>query len=99
MTNRSGPLGATFVQAIANLDPSALAACFADEAQFRALIPGGIRERAGASDSASLIMSWFADSTELHIEEWSAQDIGDRFHIWYRVVGIEEEQPYVVEQH
>ena len=98
-TSMSSSLGTTFVQAIANQDASALKACFADDVQLRALIPGGLRERVGAFDSAALIASWFADSTELNVAEWSAQDVGDRFHIWYRVVGVEEGHPYVVEQH
>jgi hypothetical protein len=67
--------------------------------QVRALIPGGLRERAGAAESASLIATWFADSTQMNLVEWSVEDVEDRLHIWYRFAGVEEGQPYLVEQH
>ena len=91
-------LGTRFVEAIAAQDPSDLAACFADDAQLRALIPGGLRERAGAAESASLISMWFADSTEMNLVAWSVEDVEDRLHIWYRFAGVEEGEPYLVEQ-
>jgi ketosteroid isomerase-like protein len=92
-------LGTRLVKAIAAQDSPVLAACFTDDVQLRALIPGGLRERAGAAESASLIATWFADSTELNLVEWSVDDVEDRLHIWYRFAGIEEGQPYLVEQH
>jgi hypothetical protein len=76
-----------------------LAACFMDDVQLPALIPGGLRERAGAAESASLIATWFGDSTELNLVEWSVDDVEDRLHVWYRFAGIEDGQPYLVEQH
>jgi hypothetical protein len=78
---------------------SALAACFAGGVEFRALIPPGLRERTGAEDAAALVASWFADSTELHLVESRAEEVGDRLHIAYRLEGVEAGEPYVVEQH
>jgi len=92
-------LGARLVDAVAAQDPSALAACFAEDAQLRALIPGGLRERQGPADSAALISSWFADSTEMSLVASSVDDVEDRLHIWYRFAGTEEGEPYLVEQH
>jgi ketosteroid isomerase-like protein len=92
-------LGKRLVDAIATRDSAALAACFTDDAQLRALIPSGLRERAGAAAAASLISAWFADSTEMHLAGWSAEDVEDRLHVWYRFAGIEEGQPYLAEQH
>jgi hypothetical protein len=86
------------VAGIAAQDEAAIAACFADEAQFRALIPPGLRERTGAAEAAALIAAWFGDSTELDLLETRADDVGDRFHISYRFAGVEEGEPYVVEQ-
>jgi ketosteroid isomerase-like protein len=95
----SGDVGTQLIAAIAAQDGAALAACFAPDAQFRALIPPGLRERTGADDTAALIRSWFADSTALELIDSDAEPIGDRLHVSYRVEGVEDGEPYVVEQH
>src|SRR5947209_6390301 len=92
-------IGTRFVDAIAAQDVSAIAACFADSVEFRALIPPGLRERTGAGDAAALVAGWFADSTELHVVDSRTEEVGDRTHIGYRIEGVEEDEPYVVEQH
>ena len=86
------------MEAIANHDRAALGGCFADDVQFRALIPPGLRERQGADDTAALIDSWFADSTELTLDDVVVDEVGDRLHVAYRLRGVEEGEPYVVEQ-
>jgi ketosteroid isomerase-like protein len=91
-------IGTRFVEAIGARDRAALAACFAGDAQFRALIPPGLRERTGAGDAADLVVSWFADSTELELVAARAETVGDRLHLAYRFRGVEEGEPYVVEQ-
>ena len=48
------------VAAIAAQDSAALAACFARDAEFRALIPPGLRERTGADEAAALIAAWLS---------------------------------------
>lgn len=85
--------------AIAARDPSAIAACFTAEAQLRALIPPGLRERRGAAEIAALIWSWFTDSTELALLETGSEHVSDRLHLWYRFGGSEDGAPYLVEQH
>ena len=55
------------VRAIAQQDEDALRECFAPDAEFRALIPPGLRERNGAIEAAALIAQWFGDSTELRL--------------------------------
>jgi hypothetical protein len=92
-------VGTRFVEAIAAQDESAIAACFARGVEFRALIPPGLRERTGAEDAAALVAGWFADSTELDLVESRTEEIGDRLHVAYRFEGIEDGEPYVVEQH
>jgi ketosteroid isomerase-like protein len=91
-------LGTRLVRAIAEQDQAALAGCFAPDAEFRALIPPGLRERSGAGETASLILQWFGYSTELHLRDSSSEDLGDRVHVSYRFEGVEEGEPYVVEQ-
>jgi hypothetical protein len=63
------------------------------------LIPPGLRERTGAPETAALIAGWFGDSTELDLLDVRADEIGDRSHIAYRFAGVEDGEPYVVEQH
>ena len=87
------------MEAVAAQDESAIAACFTRGAVFRALVPPGFRERTGANDVAALIAGWFADSTELDLVEARTEEISDRLHIAYRFEGVEEGEPYVVEQH
>jgi hypothetical protein len=50
-----GPVGEQLVRAIARQDVGAIADCFTPEAQFRALIPPGLRERQGVDEAAALI--------------------------------------------
>lgn len=92
-------IGKRFVEAVAAQDESAIAACFSRGVEFRALVPPGFRERAGAEDAAALVAGWFADSTELDLVESQTEEIGDRLHIAYRFEGVEGGEPYVVEQH
>jgi hypothetical protein len=92
-------LAQRLVAGIAAKDEAAIAACFAADAAFRALIPPGLRERSGAAPTASLIASWFKDSTELDLVDQHAEVVGDRMQISYRFVGVEEGEPYIVEQH
>jgi hypothetical protein len=91
-------LGKRLVEAIAAQDTHAIAMCFAADAQFRALVPPGARERTGSSDTAALIAAWFADSTELDLVALETDEVGDRFHVAYRFEGVEAGEPYVVEQ-
>jgi hypothetical protein len=91
-------VGSRLVEAIAAQSATAISACFAADAQLRALIPPGLRERTGAPEIAALIASWFADSTELVLVDADAKDVGDRVRVTYRLEGVEDSQPYVVEQ-
>lgn len=94
-----GSLSERLVGGIAAQDAAAIADCFAEDAQFRALIPPGLRERSGASETAELIATWFGDSTELALVDSNADDVGDKLHVSYRFAGMEGGEAYVVEQH
>ena len=87
------------MEAVAAQDESAIAACFTPSVEFRALVPPGLRERAGAKDAAALVAGWFADSTELELVESQKEEVGDRLHVAYRLEGVEDGEPYVVEHH
>lgn len=87
------------MEAVAAQDESAIAACLTRGVEFRALVPSGLRERTGAEDAAALVAGWFADSTELDLVESRTEEVGDRLHVAYRFEGVEDGEPYVVEQH
>jgi ketosteroid isomerase-like protein len=90
---------ATLVKAIGARDASAIAACFTQDAEFRALVPPGLRERTGATETASLFTAWFSDSTEFGVVDSRIDDVGGKVYVSYRLEGIEEGKPYMVEQH
>jgi ketosteroid isomerase-like protein len=92
-------LGERLVAAIAAQDEAAIAACFAEDAEFRALSPPGLRERSAGADAGALIAMWFGDATVLEVAETQTMQIGDRLRISYRFTGIENGEPFVVEQH
>ena len=92
-------LAEQLVAGIAAQDEAAIAACFAEDAQFRALNPPGLRERSGAAEVGALIARWYGDSTVLDHDETRTHQIGDRLRISYRFTGVENDEPYVVEQH
>jgi hypothetical protein len=96
MTERE--LAQELVAAIAAQDPARLRACFGPHVQFRALLPPGLRERSGAGETAELIGSWFGDSDPLELLDSTVEKVGDRLHIAYRFQGVEDGQPYLVEQ-
>jgi hypothetical protein len=91
-------VGETLVDAIAARDEGGIAACFAPGVELRALLPPGLRERTGAAEAAGLMIGWFADSTELRLIESRTEAVGDRLRIAYRFEGVEDGEPYVVEQ-
>ena len=92
-------LAQRLVAGIATQDEAAIIACFAPEAEFRALTPNGLRERSGGAEIGALIARWFGDSTVIDLDGTWSGEVADRLHIGYRFTGVEEGEPYVVEQH
>ena len=95
----SASIGTRVVEAIAAQDRSALEDCFAPGASLRALIPKGLRERAGAGEVAELVSGWLADAEPLELLDSTVDFVGDRLHLAYRLRGVENDRPFVVEQH
>ena len=95
----SDDLGTRFARAVAARDEAALAACFVPDIEFRALTPPGLRERKGAGETAALFSRWFRDSIDLHLLHSRGDEVGDRLYLSYRLGGVEEGEPFVVEHH
>jgi hypothetical protein len=94
----SDSVGERLVAGIVAQDAAAIASCFADEVEFRALSPNGLRERTGAAEAGALVAGWFGDSTVLELVDSHTDEVADKLHISYRFEGVEEGEPYVVEQ-
>jgi hypothetical protein len=86
------------VAGIAAQHDAAIAACFAEDAELTALTPNGLRERSGRHEAGALIASWFGDATVLQVDAADDAEIADRLHIRYRFTGVENGEPFVVEQ-
>ena len=91
-------VGQRLVDGIAAQDEGAIAACFAEDADLTALTPNGLRERSGRHEAGALIARWFGDATVLQVDAAENAEIADRLHIVYRFTGVEEGDPFVVEQ-
>jgi hypothetical protein len=58
-------VGERFLGALGRRDFEAVGACFAAEAQLRAIVPPGIREDEGAEAIAARFERWFGETGEL----------------------------------
>jgi hypothetical protein len=95
---KAGSIGTRVVDAIASQDAAALEGCFAPDVSLRALVPPGVRERTGAGEAAALVSAWFADARPLELVNSTAEAVVDRLHLAFRLRGIENGEPFVVEQ-
>ena len=80
-------LGQRFIDAIVAHDWDALAACFAAEARFTAVIPrdNAFRERIGAEAAAKQLQAWFGDADVTELVSSEVEAIADRVKISYRI--------------
>src|SRR6516162_8199739 len=92
-------VGWKFVQAIASRDFPAIAACFADDVQFRALVPRGLREARGPADATRYFQTWFGSAERIEALDLRCELIGDRLHLAWRLRVDEPARTTVVEQH
>ena len=47
---------------------------------------------------AALIAAWFGDSTMIDLVDTRTGEVGGRLQLTYRLEGVEEGEPYVVQQ-
>ena len=95
-------LGREIVGAIEHRDWARLAACFADDVTFRAVVPNRekpIREHVGPEAASAQIARWFDDGDIHEMLDSSVYLVGDRLHVGYRVRCREDGLWYLVEQH
>ena len=89
-----------FVDAIVRHDWDRIAACFAPESHFRAVVPNEspFRDRLGGSEAAAQIQRWFGDADITELVSSVIEAMGDRVHVAYRIHEHEPDGWYLVEQ-
>ena len=94
-------LGHRFVDAIVAHDWDGVAACFAPEAEFRAVVPNAerpFREYVGGEAAAAQIQRWFGDADVTQLVDREVEVVADRVRILYRIHEHEPDGWFVVEQ-
>ncbi len=93
--------GNHFIDAVVAQDWAALAALFAPDAVFRAVVPSEerpFREKVGGSESADQLRAWFGDADQVEVLDREVERVVDRVKIRYRIRGHESTGWFVVEQ-
>lgn len=81
-----GPMiGPQFLSAVAKRDFVSLASCFSDSARFRALLPRGLREATGGSESAGYFQQWFGLADRIELLDSAESAIVDKRHLSWRL--------------
>ena len=93
-------LGRRFIDAIVDHDWDGLAACFAADARFTAVVPkdNAFRERIGPEAAARQLQAWFGDADVTELVSSEVEPVADRVKIAYRIHEHEPDGWYLVEQ-
>ncbi len=86
-----------FLSALAQRDFAPMASCFSDDARFRALVPGGLREAEGA-EAVTWFQRWFGLAERIDVLDRHACTIADRQHLSWRFRVHDELGKRVIEQ-
>src|SRR5262245_62066861 len=89
-------VGTRFLDALAQRDFGALAACFAPDAQLRAVVPPGVREDDGAEAIAARLERWVGETGT--VVDSSADMVSDILRLRYVIREVAEQGPTVFEQ-
>jgi hypothetical protein len=95
-------LGETFLASVRDRDWAALAATFAPDASFQAVVDNAdnpFRDRTGGEAAAAQVARWFDDGDIHELVAGGVEELADRVHVWYRVHNHEPGGWYLVEQH
>jgi len=95
-------LGEAFLASIRDRDWAALAATFAPDARFHAVVDNQahpFRDKAGGDDAAAQVARWFDDGDVHEVVASGVEPLADRVHVWYRVHNHEPDGWHLVEQH
>ncbi len=78
-------LAGVFLEGLAAQDFARLGSALAADACLRALLPSGLRERAGADAIADRFARWFGDTQDFDLVEATVGEVGGRLHLHWRI--------------
>ena len=88
-----------FLAALATRDWPAIRECLSPNIRLRALVPTAVREADGPDAVIDRFKYWWADLEDFRMLDSSVAEMADRFHVRYRLAGLDREDgPVVVEQ-
>jgi len=87
-----------FVEALVARDFDRLQKQFTPAVTFRAFVPPGVREAAGAEGAAGKFKDWFGDTDRCDVLHSSFDTIGTKQHATYRLRVREDGKWYLCEQ-
>src|SRR4051812_1249184 len=95
-------LGDAFLAAVRDRDWPGLAATFAPDGRFLAVVDNEakpFREQVGGEAAATQVARWFDDGDIHEVVASGTEMVSDRVHVWYRVRNHEPDGWNLVEQH
>ncbi len=75
----------SFLEGLAAQDYARLGDALTSDVRLRALLPGGLRERAGAEAVAGQFACWFGDTEDFGLVDATIGEIGGRLHLHWRL--------------
>jgi hypothetical protein len=78
-------LAASFLEGLAAQDFARLGDALAAGVRLRALLPGGLREWAGAEAIAERFARWFGDTEDFELVQAAVGEVGGRLHLQWRL--------------
>jgi hypothetical protein len=88
-----------FMAALSRRDLGAMGACLAPDVRFRALVPPGPFEAQGRAEVLARLERWFGGTDRFELLAASADAIGPRMHLSWRVRMTGADSSRLVEQH
>ncbi len=91
-------VGEEWIQAVLAKDFQALAGLCHAAVRSRLVTPSRIVSLENAADLSSRVAGWFQECSSLQIEVSRVEMVGEKLGIFYRLLVVENGQPYAVEQ-
>jgi hypothetical protein len=78
-------LAGSFLEGLAAQDFARLGNALTADVRLRALLPGGLREWAGAEAIADRFARWFGDTEDFELVNATIGEVGGRLHLHWRL--------------
>ena len=92
-------VGERLLAGIQARDFEQIAGCFAEDASFRVLTPGPLRELHGPTEAADRYRAWLDGLGDYEVLESDAVAIADRIRVRYRFRGRDPEKGWQLNEH